>query len=124
MLLLRRRCSMSPSADRRVNEQQQRTRNLTIMRRSPRKRSKALSATELAQMGICERLVFFEHQYGKRCTALQYAAMRRGLKEHARFHLRPLAFAERKARRYVTVLKRILLSILKSIAWCVTRMRR
>ncbi len=98
--------------------------NLAMTRRSRRKKSKAVSATELAKLGICERLAFLEHRYGKRITASQHTAMRRGLKEHACFHLGPLVFAERRARRYVTVLDMIVLSILKSIAWCIARMRR
>ncbi|MDO8774721.1 MAG: hypothetical protein Q7K57_39660 [Burkholderiaceae bacterium] len=45
-----------------------------------------VSASELAQMGVCERLVVFEHQYGKRRTAEQQRAAMRGLQAHARFY--------------------------------------
>ena len=51
-----------------------------------KRRSKAISASGLAQMGICERLVLFEERYGKRSTASQRAAIRRGLKEHDTFY--------------------------------------
>jgi hypothetical protein len=44
-----------------------------------------VSATELAQMGTCERMVWLEHRLGRRRTPEQEAAARRGLAEHARF---------------------------------------
>lgn len=44
-----------------------------------------VSATELAQMGTCERMVWLEHRFGRRRTAKQEAATQRGLAEHARF---------------------------------------
>lgn len=46
---------------------------------------RAVSASELAQMGACERQVYFEHKYGKRTTAEQRSAIARGNREHARF---------------------------------------
>lgn len=69
-----------------------------------RKRSKAVSASELAQMGICERLVVFEHRYGKRSTACQRAAMRRGLKEHQHFCRDGVGVSEKKGRCYIAPL--------------------
>lgn len=65
------------------------------------KTKKAVSASELAQMGVCERLVLFEHQCGKCSTARQRAAMRRGLMEHRRFYRDGL---HRKGRCYVVAL--------------------
>jgi hypothetical protein len=47
-----------------------------------RRRSASVSATELAQMGVCERLVVFEHRHGKRCLPEQQAAIERGRREH------------------------------------------
>lgn len=47
--------------------------------------TRSVSATELAQMGTCERMVWLEHQLGRRRTPEQAAASRRGLVEHARF---------------------------------------
>lgn len=49
------------------------------------RRQPSVSATELAQMGTCERMVWLEHRLGRRRTPEQDAAARRGLAEHARF---------------------------------------
>ena len=46
----------------------------------------SVSASELAQMGVCERLVVFEHRYGRRRTAEQQRAAARGRLAHARFY--------------------------------------
>ena len=51
-----------------------------------RRPSASVSASELAQMGLCERLVVFEHRYGKRCLPEQRAAIERGRREHERFY--------------------------------------
>lgn len=69
-----------------------------------RKRSKAVSASELAQMGVCERLVFFEHHYGKRSTASQRAAIERGLEEHARFYRGGIRISAKNGRCYIATL--------------------
>ena len=50
-----------------------------------RRPSASVSASELAQMGVCERLVVFEHRYGKRRLPEQRAAIERGRREHERF---------------------------------------
>lgn len=44
-----------------------------------------VSASELAQMGVCERLVLFEHRYGQRRTAQQRKGIAQGNREHRRF---------------------------------------
>jgi hypothetical protein len=44
-----------------------------------------VSASELAQMGACERLVLFEARYGKRKSRCQQEAMERGRREHGKF---------------------------------------
>ena len=75
-----------------------------MLRKIRRKRSKTVSASELAQMGVCERLVVFEHRYGKRSTASQRAAILRGLKEHNRFYLDGVRVSEKKGRCYVATL--------------------
>lgn len=51
-------------------------------RRNP---ERAVSASALAQMGVCERLVIFEHLEGKRPTPAKRDALRRGLRAHQRF---------------------------------------
>lgn len=37
-------------------------------------------------MGVCERLVVFEHRYGRRRTEEQQLAAMRGLRSHKRFY--------------------------------------
>lgn len=43
-----------------------------------------VSASELARMGLCERMVVFEHRFGKRLSPAQLAATARGQRAHAR----------------------------------------
>lgn len=47
---------------------------------------RVVSASDLAQMGVCERLVVFEQRYGKRRTPMQQQAIRRGQYAHQRFY--------------------------------------
>jgi hypothetical protein len=75
-----------------------------MTRKVRRKRSKAVSASDLAQMGVCERLVLFEDRYGTRSTASQRAAMQRGLTEHERFYLDGVLLSEKKAPCYIATL--------------------
>lgn len=75
-----------------------------MMRKERRKRPKALSASELAQMGVCERLVVFEHRHGKRSTPAQRAAIRRGLVEHGRFYVNGMRESRKKGRCYIATL--------------------
>lgn len=49
------------------------------------KRPRTVSASELAQLGVCERRVVFEHRLGKRRTSEQREACRRGELAHERF---------------------------------------
>lgn len=73
-------------------------------RKKPQKKSKAVSASELAQMGVCERLVVFEHRHGKRSTPMQREATRRGLQEHDRFYHDGVRVSEKKGRCYIATL--------------------
>lgn len=75
-----------------------------MKRKSRKKDPKAVSASELAQMGVCERLVVFEHRYGKRHTDAQRAAIRRGLKEHDRFFRDGIRMTETRGRCYLATL--------------------
>ena len=50
------------------------------------RRKASVNASELAQMGVCERLVVFEHRCGKRLTVEQQQAIKRGLQAHKRFY--------------------------------------
>jgi len=50
------------------------------------RRKATVSASELAQMGVCERLVVFEHRYGKRLTVEHQQAIKRGRRAHVRFY--------------------------------------
>jgi len=45
-----------------------------------------VSASELAQMGVCERRVKFEHDRCRRRTPGQLQAMERGLRAHEEFY--------------------------------------
>ncbi len=46
----------------------------------------SVSASDLAQMGVCERMVFFEHLYGRRLTQHRRAAAARGQRLHRQFY--------------------------------------
>jgi hypothetical protein len=59
---------------------------ITVNNQARKKRPRAVRASELAQMGVCERLVVFEHRFGKRSTEHQRQAIKRGLKVHAQFY--------------------------------------
>lgn len=50
-----------------------------------RGKKKMVSASELAQMGACERLVLFEARHGGRKSPCQQEAIERGAGEHDRF---------------------------------------
>ena len=63
-----------------------------------------VSASELAQMGRCEKLVLFEHLHENRCTVVQQQARERGLVEHEAFYregLMVFAQSDRKKRRFI-----------------------
>lgn len=68
------------------------------------RRKRYVSASELAQMGVCERLVVFEHRYGKRTTIAQRAALRRGLLAHDRFYREGERTPRKKGRCYIATL--------------------
>jgi len=68
--------------------------------RSPTRDS--VSASELAQMGVCEQLVLFEHVYGRRRSANQLADMARGDLAHRRFFQE--GELERKGRCFIATL--------------------
>ena len=63
--------------------------------------SASVSASELAQMGVCERLVVFEHRYGKRCLPEQAAAIERGRREHDRFYREGRIASAPSGRRFI-----------------------
>jgi len=60
-------------------------------RRHPGSGSRWVSASKLAQMGKCERLVAFEHLYGCRRSLRQERDRRRGLVEQEQFYRQGLA---------------------------------
>ena len=66
-----------------------------------RKIKDAVSASALSQMGVCERLVVFEHLHGKRPTPEQRAALQRGLRAHRRFESEAVTNAERVGRCFI-----------------------
>ncbi len=50
--------------------------------------SEGVSASELAEMGVCERRMILEQRYGRRFTASQREDIHRGLRLHAVFDAR------------------------------------
>lgn len=58
-----------------------------------------VSASDLAQMGRCERLVVFERFHGSRRTARQRQARTRGLVEHEQFYREGLAASGQAVRK-------------------------
>lgn len=69
-----------------------------------RKKKRYVCASELAQMGVCERFVVFEHRYGKRTTIVQRAAIRRGLQAHERFYREGRRTSGKRGRCYIATL--------------------
>lgn len=55
------------------------------------RRGDIVSASELAEMAVCERRVLLSHLHGERRTRGQRIAMQRGLRAHDRFHREGLA---------------------------------
>lgn len=92
------------------------------------RRPDVVSASELAEMGVCERRVLLAHRHGPRRTSAQRRAMRRGLRAHERFHRDGLAANEGASRRrrptafaslgrwFVGLCTRIALAVLRSLA--------
>jgi hypothetical protein len=66
-----------------------------------RHKKRAVSASTLAQMGVCERLVVFEHREGKRPTPVQRAALQRGLRAHRQFASESVSEATRRGRCFM-----------------------
>ena len=66
-----------------------------------RKKQRTVSASTLSQMGVCERLVVFEHRAGKRLTASQKVALQRGLQAHQRFALEGLMQGSSTGRSFI-----------------------
>lgn len=64
-------------------------------------RMASVSASELAQMGVCERLVVFEHHSGKLRTVEQLSAIKRGHRAHQRFYWEGNGDSDRGRRGFV-----------------------
>jgi len=69
--------------------------------RRRRKAKRAVSASALSQMGVCERLVVFEHFEGKRPTPAQRVALQRGLRAHRQFASEGESEAARRGRCFI-----------------------
>ncbi len=69
--------------------------------RRRRKAKRAVSASALSQMGVCERLVVFEHFEGKRPTPAQRAALQRGQQAHRQFADEGGSEAARRGRCFI-----------------------
>lgn len=66
-----------------------------------RKTKGAVGASALSQMGVCERLVVFEHFEGKRPTPAQRAALQRGQQAHRQFAAEGGSEAARRGRCFI-----------------------
>jgi hypothetical protein len=84
----------------------------------------SVSASELAQMGVCERLVVFEHRYGKRRTVEQQLAINRGLLAHERFYQERHRDAIRPWRYLIDVLAFWRWLVLWAAHWFQSKTRR
>lgn len=83
-----------------TSSRQRSTREPAMGERSRRPVSgRMVSASDLAQMGRCERLVVFEHLHGSRHTAGQQRARARGLVEHEHFYREGLAASAQATRK-------------------------
>lgn len=69
--------------------------------RRRRKAKRAVSASALSQMGVCERLVVFEHFEGKWPTPAQRVALQRGLRAHRQFASEGESEAARRGRCFI-----------------------
>lgn len=69
--------------------------------RRRRKAKRTVSAAALSQMGVCERLVVFEHFEGKRATSEQRVALQRGLLAHRQFASEGESEAARRGRCFI-----------------------
>lgn len=104
--------------------------------KKPEKRPSAglqVSASELAQMGICERFIVFEQRYGRRRTLAQQQAAKRGQHAHQRFyrnrHLDTAVnwdLATNASIRLVLYecLRQAVRVSLRPIHWCIARWRK
>jgi hypothetical protein len=72
-------------------------------RKNPRLQSRchSISASELAQMGVCERLVVFEHLAGRQRTLQQAQAMRRGHRLHRQFYAEQQIHSDDSGRGFI-----------------------
>lgn len=86
----------------------------------------AVSASELAEMGVCERRVLLAQRHGTWHTTAQEKAMRRGLRAHERFHRDGLAVREAVQRRgrwiSLTSWGRCLVGLCSRLAWTLTKL--
>lgn len=83
-----------------TSSRQRSTREPAMGKRSRRSADvRMVSASDLAQMGRCERLVAFEHLYGSRRTPRHQRASVRGVVEHERFYREGLAASAQAARK-------------------------
>lgn len=82
-----------------------------------KKRRAAVSATDLAQMGKCERLVLFEHLYGSNPSVARMHAIQRGLAVHEWFYLEGLEATNPQAKSDLGWLATVRANIRALCAW-------
>lgn len=85
-----------------------------------------VSASQLAQMGVCEKLVVFEHRFGKHPSRSQWLALERG----RRAHERPLRQASPNLRDALSsvvswnITRIVQASLRRCVQWCRVAWRR
>ena len=84
----------------------------------------SVSASELAQMGVCDRLVVFEHRNGTRRTVEQQQAIKRGLLAHQRFYRERHRGSPRPGRYFINFLAFWHWLALMVVKWFQCRKRR
>lgn len=97
-----------------------------LRRRRHRPLGPHVRASELAEMGVCERKVLLAARYGKRISATQVADARRGVHAHAQFwrNARPLdaASISRERESPLRVLTSGLGLLLMPLLWLVRKL--
>jgi hypothetical protein len=82
-------------------------------------------------MGVCERLVVFEHRYGKRRSLAQRQAIRRGQRAHLQFYRNRQVEVSSNAHVVARIasglygwLRRALRGAAWPVCWCIGRVTK
>lgn len=81
------------------------------------RRLNVVSASELAEMAVCERRVLLANLHGQRRTRVQLDAMQRGLRAHGQFHLDGQAASGGATQRLASVIAPLVRGLARLWAW-------